>query len=57
MQPGQRLVTVLVTLSVPDAADAGDATALLAVTADSTALTVVHTNGRLALPSPRFADR
>ena len=45
MQPGERLVTVLVTLSVPDAADAADAAALIAVAADSTALTVIHTTG------------
>ena len=53
MQPGERLVTVLVTLSVPDAADADDAAALIAVAADSTALTVVHTagvEGHLPLP-------
>ncbi len=44
MEPGERLVTVLVTLSVPDTADA-DADALVAVAADSTALQVVHTVG------------
>jgi len=38
-------VTVLVTLSVPDTADAGDAATLVAVAADSTALQVVHTVG------------
>ena len=53
VRPGERLVTVLVTLSVPDAADADDAAALVAVAADSTALTVVHTigvEGHLLLP-------
>jgi hypothetical protein len=34
-----------VTLSVPDTADADDAATLIAVAADSTALTVVHTSG------------
>lgn len=34
VQPGERLVTILVTLSVPDAADAGDTAALIAVAAD-----------------------
>ena len=45
MEPGERLVTVLVTLSVPDTTDADDAATLIAVAADSTALTVVHTTG------------
>ncbi len=45
MEPGERLVTVLVTLAVPDTADADDAATLIAVAADSTALTVVHTTG------------
>ncbi len=45
VKPGERLVTVLVTLSVPDTADADDAATLIAVAADSTALTVVHTTG------------
>ncbi len=45
MEPGERLVTVLVTLSVPDTADADDAATLIAVAADSTALTVIHTTG------------
>jgi hypothetical protein len=47
------LVTVLVTLSVPDTADADDAATLIAVAADSTALTVIHTTaveGHLPLP-------
>jgi hypothetical protein len=39
------LVTVLVTLAVPDTADADDAATLVAVAADSTALTVIHTTG------------
>ena len=54
MEPGERLVTVLVTLAVPDTADADDAATLVAVAADSTALTVVHTTGvegHLPLPS------
>ena len=38
-------MTVLVTLAVPDTADADDAATLVAVAADSTALTVVHTTG------------
>jgi hypothetical protein len=37
--------TVLVTLSVPDTADADDAATLVAVAANSTALQVVHTVG------------
>ena len=45
VEPGERLVTVLVTLAVPDTADADDAATLVAVAADSTALTVVHTTG------------
>jgi hypothetical protein len=45
VKPGERLVTVLVTLSVPDTADADDAASLIAVAADSTALTVIHTTG------------
>jgi len=45
VKPGERLVTVLVTLSVPDTADADDAATLIAVAADSTALRVVHTVG------------
>ncbi len=45
VEPGERLVTVLVTLSVPDTADADDAATLIAVAADSTALTVIHTTG------------
>ena len=45
MEPGERLVTVLVTLAVPDTADADDAATLIAVAADSTALSVVHTAG------------
>jgi len=53
VEPGERLVTVLVTLSVPDTADADDAATLVAVASDSTALTVVHTTaveGHLPLP-------
>ena len=34
LQPGERLVTVLATLSVTDAADAGDTAALIAVAAE-----------------------
>ena len=45
VEPGERLVTVLATLSVPDTADADDAATLIAVAADSTALTVIHTTG------------
>jgi hypothetical protein len=45
VEPGERLVTVLVTLAVPDTADVDDAATLIAVAADSTALTVVHTTG------------
>ncbi len=45
VEPGERLVTVLVTLAVPDTADIDDAANLVAVAADSTALTVVHTTG------------
>ena len=53
VQRGERSVTVLVTLSVPDTADADDAATLIAVAADSTALTVFHTTaveGHLPLP-------
>jgi len=45
VKPGERLVTVLVTLSVSDTADADDAATLIAVAADSTAIQVVHTIG------------
>jgi hypothetical protein len=45
VEPGERLVTVLVTLAVPDTADVDDAATLIAVAADSTALTVVHATG------------
>ena len=45
VEPGERLVTVLVTLAVPDTADADDAATLVAVAADNTALTVVHSTG------------
>lgn len=45
MEPGERLVTALVTLRVPDTADADDAATLIAVAADSTALTAVHATG------------
>jgi hypothetical protein len=45
VKPGERLVTVLVTLAVPDTADVDDAATLIAVAADSTALTVIHTTG------------
>ena len=38
-------MTVLVTLAVPDTADTDDAATLIAVAADSTALTVIHTTG------------
>jgi len=38
-------VTVLVTLAVPETADADDAATLVAVAAESTALHVVHTTG------------
>lgn len=38
-------MTVLITLSVPETADADDAATLIAVAADSTALTIVHTTG------------
>jgi hypothetical protein len=45
VEPRERLVTVLVTLAVPDTADTDDAATLVAVAADSTALTVIHTTG------------
>jgi hypothetical protein len=46
VKPHERLVTVLMTLSVPDTdADADDAATLIAVAADSTAPTVIHTTG------------
>ena len=50
---GERLVTVVVTLAVPEAADPDDAAALLTVAADSAALVVVHAvgvEGHLPLP-------
>jgi len=50
---GQRLVTVLVTVAVPDAADPSDAATLVALAAETTALDVVHTTaveGHLPLP-------
>jgi len=42
---GERLVTVLVTVAVPEAADPEDAAALVADAAASSALDVVHTVG------------
>lgn len=45
MSAGERLVTVLVTLSVPQEADPDDAAALVAIAAESNALQVVHTVG------------
>ena len=45
MRAGERLVTVLVTLSVPPEADPGDAAALVAIAAESSALQVVHAVG------------
>ncbi len=42
---GERLVTVLVTLAVPDVADPEDAAALVADAAQSTALQVRHRRG------------
>lgn len=53
MNAGQRLVTVLVTVAVPDAADPSDAATLVALAAETTALDVVHTaavEGHLPLP-------
>jgi hypothetical protein len=48
-----RLVTVLVTISVPDVADPGDAASLLTLAAETTGLEVVHTaavEGHLPVP-------
>jgi len=45
IRPGERLVTVLVTLAVPAEADAEDAAGLVADAAVSTALEVVSTAG------------
>jgi len=42
---GERLVTVLLTLAVPEAADPEDAAAPVADAAQSTALQVRHTTG------------
>ena len=42
MNAGERLVTVLVTVAVPEAADPEDAAALVADAAVSSALDVVH---------------
>jgi len=51
--PGERLVTVLVTLVVPDEADAEDAAGLVADAAVSTALEVVAAAGVEGhLPAP-----
>jgi len=50
---GERLVTVLLTLAVPEAADPEDAAALVADAAQSTALQVRHTTGVEGhLPTP-----
>jgi hypothetical protein len=50
---GQRLVTVLLTLAVPDAADPDDAAALAAQAAADTALHVIHATGIEGhLPAP-----
>lgn len=45
MSAEERLVTVLVTLSVPQEPDPDDPAALVAIAAESTALQVVHTVG------------
>ena len=53
MNAGERLVTVLVTLAVPEQADPDDAAALLVVAAESTSLRVVHAaavEGHVPLP-------
>lgn len=53
MRAGERLVTVLTTLAVPEEADPDDAAALLALAAHSTALQVVSTSaveGHLPVP-------
>ncbi len=53
MSAGSRLVTVLLTVAVPDAADPTDAATLVAFAAETTALDVVHTaavEGHLPLP-------
>ncbi len=53
MNGEDRLVTVLVTLAVPETADAEDAATLIALAAQTTALDVVHTaavEGHLPLP-------
>ncbi|RKS80659.1 hypothetical protein CLV35_0248 [Motilibacter peucedani] len=53
MTAGERLVTVLTTLAVPEEADPEDAAALLALAAESTALRVVHTTAVEGhLPAP-----
>jgi hypothetical protein len=44
-QGHQRLVTVLVTVSVPDVADPDDTASLLALAASTTGLEVIHTAG------------
>ena len=50
---GERLVTVLLTLAVPEAADPEDAAGLVADAAQSTALQVRHTTGVEGhLPTP-----
>ncbi len=50
---GERLVTVLLTLAVPEAADPEDAAALVADAAQSTALQVRHATGVEGhLPTP-----
>jgi pyruvate-formate lyase-activating enzyme len=65
VEPDERLVTVLVTLSVPDTADADDAATLIAVAADSTALpgviqvalTALHPDQVDSPPSPPRTQR
>ena len=53
VEGGERLVTVLLTLAVPAAADAEDAAALAADAAAATALHVVHATGVEGhLPAP-----
>ena len=50
---GDRLVTVLLTIVVPEAADAEDAASLLTLAAQSTAVDVLHAvgvEGHFALP-------
>jgi len=57
---GERLVTVLLTVAVPEVADPEDAAALVAQAAAASALEVRHAvgvEGHLPAPAPRWSGR